>query len=97
MSEQPRLLEAYRRAHEAANPAPLPEPSPVPTEPGEPPDPPAFAEGGGWTTMAAALEAAGWEYRIRMGRRIWCKSRDDLSCGWKGEEFAYMWMQRGEV
>ena len=37
MTDQPRLLDAYRRSREAANPVPLPESSTVPTEPGEPP------------------------------------------------------------
>ena len=96
MSEQPRLLDAYRRSREAASPAPLPEPSTVSTEAAEPG---ALADGSGsppWTTMAASLEEAGWDSTVRMGRRIWSRSRDDPSCGWKSEETAYMWMRRGE-
>ncbi len=83
MTEQPRLLDAYRRAREAASPVP----SRTPTEDGEPP----------WTAMAEALEAAGWDRQVRMGKRIWCRSRDDPSCGWKNEEIAYVWMKRGEA
>ena len=83
MSEQPRLLDAYRRSREALPP----EPSSTPAEAGDPP----------WTTMAAALEVAGWDSTVRMGRRIWCRSRDVPSCGWKGEEMAYLWMRKGDT
>lgn len=96
MTDQPRLLDAYRRSREALSPVPRPSPSTVPSEPAEPG---ALADGSGsppWTSMAAALEEAGWASTVRMGRRIWCRSRDDPACGWKSEEMAYMWMKRGE-
>lgn len=83
MSEQPRLLDAYRRSREALPPA---EPSPTSAEAGDPP----------WTAMATALEAAGWDSQVRMGKRIWCRSRDDPLCAWKSEEMAYLWMKRGD-
>ena len=86
MTDQPRLLDAYRRAHEVLSPVPRPDPSTAPTEATKPP----------WTTMAAKLEEAGWDWTVRMGKRIWCKSRDDPLSGWKSEEMAYMWMRRGE-
>ena len=89
MTDQPRLLDAYRRAHEAANPVPRPEPSPVPREPTEPP----------WTMMAGYLLLRGWEYRVRMGRRIWKKADPGDVAGFRGwyvEEMAYLFVEREE-
>ena len=89
MTDQPRLLDAYRRAHEAANPVPRPEPSTVPTDATEPP----------WTMMAGYLLLRGWEYQVRCGRRIWKKEDEDVIGGFRGwysEEMAYLFVEREE-
>ena len=89
MTDQPRLLDAYRRAHEAASPTPHPEPSPVPTDDVEPP----------WTMMAGYLLLRHWEYRVRCGRRIWKKEDEDAIGGFRGwyaEEMAYLFVEREE-
>ena len=78
MTDQPRLLDAHRRASEAANPVPTPDPSTASTEAGEPP----------WTMMAGVLSMARWESKVRMGRRIWRDPSDPFNA-WFSEQQAY--------
>lgn len=86
MSEQPRLLEAHRRAREAARPVPGVEPSPTPSEAPEP----------SWTMRAGVLALAGWESKTRLGRRIWRDPSDPFGA-WFSEEMAYGQVERGEA
>ena len=85
MTDQPRLLDGIRRAREAARPLDRPEPSHAPKEAGEPP----------WTMMAGVLVMAGWESKVRMGRRIW-RDPSDFFNAWFSEEMAYGFVERGE-
>ena len=79
--QQPRLLEAHRRAREAAKP----ERSPSPSEASEVP----------WTMMAGVLVMAGWESKVRMGRRIWRDPSDPFNA-WFSEQVAYGQAERGD-
>lgn len=91
MTDQPRLLDAHRRASEAARGTARPEPSQPARELREASEPPP-----GWTEEAEVLAHAGWTPKVRCGVRIWCKSRDDPWCGWYSEEMAYLLVEREE-
>jgi hypothetical protein len=41
------------------------------------------------TRESAFLELEGWSYKIRRGKRIWCRDEDDPWSGWVSEEEAY--------
>lgn len=81
MSEAPRLLD-YQREISKATRQPLRRVEPEEETP--------------WTDEADALEAAGWEYKLRQGLRIWCRDPDDLCSFWKSEEMAYETITKGE-
>lgn len=81
MSEAPSLLDYQREATTAKL-------SPVRTiEEGEPP----------WTRKAALLSLEGWEYEVRLGKRIWCRCRGDPWSFWKSEEMAYRIVKGGPM
>ena len=86
MTDQPRLLDGIRRAREAARPLDRPEPSHAPTTDGEPPR----------TMMSGVLAMAGWESKVRMGRRIWRDPSDPFRA-WFSEQMAYEQAERGEA
>lgn len=50
-----------------------------------------------WTREATRLELLGWEYRVRMGKRIWkkpCETTVGGHLGWYGEEMAIEMQRR---
>lgn len=91
MTDQPSLLEAQRRVREASDvpgrgEARPPSVARLPPAPDELP----------WTTSAGVLALAGWESKVRMGRRIWRDPGEPFG-GWFSEEMAYGQVERGEA
>ncbi len=49
-----------------------------------------------WTREAALLSLEGYSYRVRCGKRIWCRDEGDPWSGWVSEEEAYRRVTEGE-
>ena len=55
----------------------------------------AFGETEPWTREAAVLALEGWSYKVRCGKRIWCRDEDDPMSFWVSEEEAYRRVAEG--
>ena len=49
-----------------------------------------------WTREAAVLSLEGWSYKVRCGKRIWCRDEDNPMSFWVSEEEAYRRVTEGE-
>ena len=49
-----------------------------------------------WAREAAVLSLEGWSYKVRCGKRIWCRDEDNPMSFWVSEEEAYRRVTEGE-